>query len=103
MKIRDFFDTSDKWTKGAYARNIFGEEVKPEDPEAVSWNLSGAICLNYFFNIPTELKTEKFKSELANKMHSIIDIIGTPEVWKWESEPERTFEEVKSVIEKVDI
>jgi hypothetical protein len=103
MKLKDFFDTADKWTKNAYARDILGNEVDSDDPFAVSWNISGAINFNYFQSVPSELKTEKYKSELAHKMHMIIDIIGTPKVWEWESNPERTFEEIKSVIEKVDI
>ena len=103
MKIRDFFDNVDKWTKGVYARNASGDEVMPEDPDAVSWNLSGAIVLNYFYLVPYHLKTKEYTDSLAAKMHEICDIIGTEEVWKWEAMPERTFEEVKSVIEKVDI
>ncbi len=104
MKVKDFFDNENKWTKGAFARDVLGNKLQhPEDPDAVSWNLSGAIALNYFYFVPEHLKTKEYKDVLAEKMHKICDIIGTKNVWEWECSKERTFEEVKFVIEQVDI
>ena len=103
MKVCNFLNSPEKWTQDAYARNALGFEVDANDPSAVSWNLSGAINYCYFLTVPLETKTEEYKKSLAVKMHKIIEIINTPDVWAWEMEPQRTFEEIKKVITQVDI
>ena len=103
MKVHEFLDNSSKWTQNAYARDVCGSEVDCDDPDAVSWNLSGAINYCYFLTVPFEYKTEIYKENLAVKMHQILGIIGTPDVWQWETMPERTFEEIRKIITQVDI
>jgi len=103
MKIYEFLDRPEKWTQNAYARNALGFEVDADDPSAASWNISGAINYCYFLTVPAEKKTDNYKKDLAAKMHKIIAIIGTPNVWEWEMSPERTFDEIKSIILQVDI
>jgi hypothetical protein len=103
MKIHEFFDNPSKWTQNVYARDALGNEVDADDPDAVSWNLSGAINYCYFLTTPAKIKDDIYKLELAMKMHQIIDIIGTPQVWDWEANPKRTFEEIKAIVVQVDI
>jgi len=103
MKVRDLLHRPQEWTQNAFARDLDGNEVDADSPSAVCWNLSGAINYCYFLTVPEEIKTGDYKESLAQKMHQIIDIIGTPDVWDWESLPERTFEEIKSIIVRVDI
>ena len=103
MKVRDLLHRHQEWTQNTWARDLDGNEVGADSPYAVRWNLSGAINYCYFLTVPEEVKTDAYKESLAKKMHQIIDIIGTPDVWVWESSPERTFGEIKSIIDRVDI
>lgn len=103
MKVHEFLDKPERWTKNAYARNAFNYEVDVDDPSANSWNISGAINYIYFLTVSSEEKTDDYKKNLAAKMRQIIDIIGTTQVWEWEAAPERTFEEVHSILKQVDI
>lgn len=103
MKVHELLNSPEKWTKNASARDVLYHKVSPDDPFAVSWDLSGAINLCYFLTVPTEIKTKDYKDDLARKMRKIIYIIGTPKVNEWQDNPERTFEEIRDIIIKVDI
>lgn len=47
MKLHEFFDRPEKWTRGKFARNICGGSVDPDSPAAVSWCGVGALMKIY--------------------------------------------------------
>lgn len=54
QKAHDLLFNVECWTKGARARDQQGRPVRPEDPNAVSWDIEGAvsICCNNFGILP---------------------------------------------------
>lgn len=42
IKLNDFLDSKEKWTKNCLARTAYGNGVLADSQEAVSWCLSGA-------------------------------------------------------------
>ena len=47
MKIKELYDSEDKWTKGSRARRSDGVSVDELNPYAASWCLYGAITKCY--------------------------------------------------------
>jgi hypothetical protein len=44
-KLLDLFADPQRWCQGAEARNAIGDAVHFDDPAAVAWDLTGAVCL----------------------------------------------------------
>jgi hypothetical protein len=90
MKVRELLDKPEKWTKGWWARDSKGRMVI-FDTTAVSWCLVGAIeeCYSYSERRAIDLKVQEAL------LVSRIDI--------WNDAPERTFEDIKDLVEKLDI
>ncbi len=89
MKIKDLLTDESKWTTRYCARNVKGKSVLARNPEAVCWCLFGALIKCYdhggFFDQEELIKT---------KVHDFI---------AWNDAPERTFEDVRKLIEELDI
>jgi len=88
VKIKDFLNESN-WTQGQFARDEDGNSCAAIDARAKKFCLMGAAykC----FSNETEMILDLLNRELQG------DAIG------WNDAPGRTFEEVKAVIEKLDI
>jgi len=93
MKIRDLI-TEDKWTKNAFARDAQGKGTGIIDPKACKFCLSGWIMKVYEVQSPLESPVyEKCCSKLKLEVGLSI----------WNDTPERTFAEVKQLVEELDI
>lgn len=92
MKVRELFTDESKWTQGHAARNEKGERVWYKSPEACCWCLVGAINKCY---VPA------IRPEIFEKISDYINSRAGISVWN--DAPERTFAEVKALVEKLDI
>lgn len=88
MKIKELFTDSSRWTKGALARDINGEFTDID--HGYSFCLSRAIYKCYPYD--SKLIIFKIKPKLKE-----------PLIVNWNDAPERTFEEVKALVEELDI
>lgn len=102
MKIRELFSSPEKWTKGCYARTSGHAQIPPFDPDfqnAACYCLIGAVkrCYSPFQ-----------ETEIIEKIVKELSICPTPHeeyrgIGDWNDDPARTFEEVKDLVDKLDI
>ena len=65
-QLYDFFDSTEKWTQQAFARNAAGLGIDPFDPSATCWCLLGAAeKLN--LTCPPDLSWQEF----INRFHKV--------------------------------
>ena len=97
LKIQDLLSDQSKWTQGVYARDKSGNPILPNDLAATCWCLEGAIMKCY----------------AAEEQYTIIKRIanflfkGFPK-WEaglpyWNDDPNRTFKEIRFIVELLDI
>lgn len=91
MKVKELLSKKSKWTKGTMARDKKGFEVDYNDPTAYSFCLVGAIRRCY--GVPSSGKV----------LHQITDKLNISTIHKWNDRPDCTFEEVKALVEELDI
>lgn len=95
MKIQELLSDESKWTKGANARDKDGNAVIETMPQAAKWCLVGAAS-----------KCSKC-SDQRNTILTIASALGfnayEGHIVDWNDSPERTFAEVRALIEKLDI
>lgn len=94
MKIKELLTDASKWTQGTSARNAQGKAVPTKSPEATSWCLVAAYVKVYGSNNFDEFKL-KVNSQLNRAM--------TEPVSTWNDVRGRTFEEVKQLVNDLDI
>lgn len=91
MKVRELLSSAEKWTQGVYARRQDGSETYPTYPDAASWCIAGAIVRCYEIELH----------------HGLIDSVGrrieSPSIGEWNDATERKFEEVKALLDELDI
>ncbi len=90
MKVRDLLTDESKWTKDTYARDKDGNATTPGASDAVCWCLVGALERCY---IPTS-EFGLVYERLARR---------TDGAAKWNDASERTFPEVRALVEELDI
>lgn len=90
MKIKELFLDKSKWTKGALFRNEKGEAVSMCS-KATKYCLAGVIQQCYTNRIERWDIEKKIEKEIGCYVVS------------WNDDPERTFEEVKELVERLDI
>ena len=88
MKIKDYL-TEEKWTQGAYYRDKDGNGIFPKG-EAEKCCLMGAVFICY----PVD--------DWQRIEGKIIPYTG-PHVVDWNDDPERTFSDVRDLVERLDI
>ena len=93
MKVRELFTDASKWTQGPSAKQSDGTPCSEYSAEACSWCLAGAINKCYD-DIPTAHK--------VNIKETLSQTLGMHFI-DWNEEPNRTFEEVKALVEKADV
>jgi hypothetical protein len=89
MKISELLCDESKWTKGALARDKFGNSIHPHDKNAVCWCLLGATSKCY-------AKSGKFKTMFDVLSASLIDSIA-------DFNDHSTYEEVINFVKRFDI
>lgn len=94
MKIKELLSDESKWTQGASAKDKFGNPTSVFDATTVCWCIGGAFTRCYS-NASTEEQTS-----IITKLQDIMGVYCIP---KWNDSPERTFVEVKALVEKLDI
>jgi hypothetical protein len=101
MKIKDLLTSDDKWTQGVMARDRFGRECLPGSPDAESYCIMGALCKAYDDG-----------GAMDRAIIAILNAIGLDEEWyecptgaieNWNDDADRTFEDVRKVLEKADV
>ena len=92
MKIKELFSDSSKWTKGACAKTKHYTACLPTNPSAVCWCLAGALRKCY---------GESGESMSKIRLR-ILRSLGADYI-VWNDDPTRTFEEVKALVEELDI
>ena len=92
MKVKELLTDETRWSQGAYAHRADGEVVKFSSPEAVSFCLVGAISRCYWL-----LKDRKPIYD------AVCDQIGESFIPDWNDAKERTFAEVRALVEELDI
>ena len=65
MKVEDLLCDKSKWTRGSFAKDISGENVTNNDPNAVCWCVFGAI-----------LKVYSNEVDLENAILKLSDTVG---------------------------
>lgn len=93
VKIRELLTDESKWTQFTAARDINGAPVFLDNENAVCWCLIGAVSWCY----------RSDPKQLNMVMNKLWDELGNGEVVKWNDNFNRTFEEVKALVVKLDI
>lgn len=93
MKVKELYTDASKWTQRTYAADANGECVSYHMDSAVCFCLAGAIHRCYPED--NEEKNTVYK-KLNQRLHGLMYI-------DWNDEPGRTFEEVKALVEELDI
>lgn len=92
MKVKELLISEDAWTTQHLARDVNGESTFSNDSDAVCWCLVGAICKCYGTN---ECKRVKIVIKVENYLNMPIH--------QWNDKSERTFDDVKNLIMKLNI
>jgi hypothetical protein len=91
MKVRDLLTDESKWCQGGYSKDACGDSHwNWNRPMAVSWCLSGAIRKCY----------DKNWEDVFDRVR---EKLGSRWVSPWNDDPERTFGDVRSLVEELDI
>jgi hypothetical protein len=101
MKAKELLDDASKWTQGVLARDSESRGCYPVSPEAMSWCVVGALCRIY-----------EDERKLLDAIHlvgkAIADLydynqLTVDEIEDWNDDPERTFDDVRKVLETADV
>lgn len=87
MKIKDLLTDESKWTKNTFARNEEGSPTILQ--QGTCWCLLGGVRFCYLDGQETETK--------------IRDKLNVDSIALWNDAPERTFSDVKKLVEELDI
>lgn len=91
MKIKELLSSSRKWTKGAFAKDESGSPVASMSYRAVCYCLIGAT--RHCYNNPDD----------QNNILSIIEAKIKQSIPSWNDAPERTFDDIRKLVEELDI
>ena len=98
MKVKELFSDESRWTRFRMARTPDGEGCLPDNPDASCWCLLGAIEVCY-----SCYAGSTHFSILYDKIVQDLNLVGDSFILEWNDAPERTFEEVKQLVERLDI
>jgi hypothetical protein len=93
MKIKELFSGPEKWTKHAAAEDRLGTPCSPSSPNATAFCLLGAISRCY---------ADDEDEERAVMRKLVLEIGNGPISW-WNDHPDRKFEEVKYLVERLGV
>jgi len=95
-EVRDLIERG--WTQGTFARTEDGMQCDPEDEDAASWALDGAIC-----GALSELTPQSFHEErlrIAQILISAASGVEIKNLARFNDAPDRTREEILAVIDR---
>ncbi len=98
MKVRDLLTDKSKWTKGRSACDRNGETTCYDAPNAASWCLAGAIARCYGMGETWDLLATRIYDTLSARGQLPIGGMG-----EWNDASERTFVEIRAMVEQLDI
>jgi hypothetical protein len=96
MKVRELLSGPEKWTKRENARNKERLRCRESDPEAVCWCLIGAV--NYCYGA-CSLQAQTIRKSLR----AMVGAKTVAGICDWNDAHERKFEEVKALVDELDI
>ncbi len=94
MKVKELFTGPDKWTRRVFARDSKGAECNSSAKSATCFCMMGAV-LHCYPDVP--------KAVWDDIKRRVTDATGADSVYQWNDDPARTFDEVKALVEKLDI
>lgn len=92
MKVKELLSDETKWIKGDYARDKSGKTAFPNSLDAACWCLHGAIIHCYYQSIKYSSVERLVRKELQ-----------LASIHKWNDDPKRTFQDVRKLVEKLNI
>lgn len=96
MKVRELLDRPERWCQGALARDgTTGAECDPHSEFATCWCVLGAVSVCY--------PEHDQHSRAVEAMRLAIYRVKRGQVGIWNDAPGRTFEEVRELVERLDI
>lgn len=95
MKIKELFSDESKWTQGRYARDKDGIKTNIKNDNASCWCLVGAVFKCYIYH-NADKAIQKLEKKFG-KSKSYKNIV------QWNDHPKRTFKQVKTLVNKLDI
>ena len=101
MKVQDILTDKSKWTQHTYARDKYGNRVATGDEKATCWCLAGAIAKATGLDIVEAEDASPQAIAIREKLS-----FQNPDIHYyqgWNDDPERTFAEVRALIEELDI
>lgn len=101
MKVKELLDSPDKWTKGAFARTVTGDQRFPNNKHASCWCLYGAIlkcCENQDSNEVYSKVSDYIQNTLGIHTPPCINALVS-----FNDREETTFEDIKQLITELDI
>lgn len=108
MKVKELFTDESKWCKNVPARDVNGEEIVLWDEKAVCWCLLAAVDLCY--GIIAQVTGEvNITGKIVEKLNLHIENIEYPDeekftaITNWNDDPARTFQDIKNLVEELDI
>lgn len=99
MKIRELYSDPTRWTKGCFAKNKEGIAVPFRSSDAYAFCLMGAVSYCYSDNDNDEMAL-KVDTKIRNYLRQKT---GSGKQASWNDAPERTYEEVKAMVDELDV
>ena len=90
MKIRELLSDPSKWTQGCFARDVYGGVASRLEDEC-RWCLVGALGRCYD------------DSEFDRVYDLIKAAVPERQIVHWNDDPKRTFEDVRKLVEELNI
>lgn len=107
MKIKELLSDASKWTQGRHAADEKGNDELPESSNAVCWCLSGAIMKCYLDD--NEI-ANRLRFKIVDKINRYIKIKSnglyikySNNIIPWNDDKNRTFEDIKILVETLDV
>jgi hypothetical protein len=93
VKVKELLSGPEKWTKGAFKRDEDGKPCSHTGKPPVSYCLIAAVEECYYEEEP----------EYSDVIGRIAAAIGRWDIEEWNDSPVRRFEDVKELVERLDI
>jgi hypothetical protein len=97
MKVKELLSDASKWTNGTFARNANDVPTWEHGKDACKWCLLGAIAFCY--------PNSTYHFRILNKVRDIIsrDYNGLINIGIFNDDSNRTFEQIRSILEEADV
>lgn len=111
MKVRELLTDESKWIKACLAKDKNGNRVGPLlFPDAVSFCIAGALVHCYYDGISDSLGNPYWEGYNKDKINGVfykvevaVQELGFDNMVDWNNHQDRTFADVKALVEKLDV